>query len=356
MSIFDGDQNMNPLPWLQEKTLRALQGAVELVDLSNEPDTTPYYARKLKQQASLIVSRLAPVVALLHEAGQEAANPESWNPVLERGSFAFISWCKQFGIRDPGELATSVEAEDWDEEEREEKAEKAAHELLEGEELRVAETKLSVYGTMSQRLMQEDIPGPTRRLLLWLMFNLRYSNWADVALVSRHFLPGDIDCNVEETAKAYRDLYDRGWIVREEEIPEDNTDRLALALIVEGLNDRKHPAPYREEEFGYSGERVGGKRTWPNTYLVKVPDSLEPLLRAWRLSDMEKSGLRQAIQAAVGEECLFVEGVDIEDLEDESRVSVKVRIPRDSDEEEFQVEVQRVVEGWLRRRFVKTGE
>ena len=353
MSIFDGDENMNPLPWLQEKTLRALQGAVELVDLSNESDTIPYYARKLKQQASLIVSRLVPVVALLHEAGQEAANPESWNSVLERGSFALISWCKQFGIRDPGELATSVEAEERDETEREEKAIKAKHELLEGEELRATEIKLSVYGTMSQRLMQEGIPDSTRKLLLWLMFNLRYSKWADVALVSRHFLPGDIGCTTEETGQAYRDLYNRGWIVREDEIPEENTDRLALALIVEGFNDRKHPAPFRDEEFGYAGERVGGKRTWPNNYLVKVPKSLESLLTAWKLSDVERAGLRQTIQVTMGEDRIFVEDVEVESREDESRVSVKVRIPRDSDEEEFQDEVQRIVEGWLRRRFVK---
>jgi hypothetical protein len=355
MSIFDGDQSMmNPLPWLQEKTLQALQGAADLVDLSNEPDTTPYYARKLKQQAALVVSRLAPVVALLHGADNEAANPAFWKPILERGSFAFIDWCKRFDIRNPVELSNSVEAEEWDEDEREEKADKAAHELLEGEDLRTSEVKLSVFGTMAQRLMQAGIPRPTRHLLLWLMFNLRYSNWADVVLVSRRFLPGDIGCDAEETAQAYRDLYDRGWILREDEIPEDQTDRLALALIVEGLNDRKHPAKYREEEFGYAGARVGGERTLPNTYLLRIPKTIEKLLLAWNLSNEERAGLRQSIQTAVGEDRIFIEEVGIEKVKDDSLVSVRVRIPRDSDEKEYQKEIQRVVEGWLRRRFIKS--
>ena len=45
MSIISGE--FNPLPWLREKTLRAMQVAGSLVDVANEPDTTAWYKRKL---------------------------------------------------------------------------------------------------------------------------------------------------------------------------------------------------------------------------------------------------------------------------------------------------------------------
>ncbi len=73
MSIFNSGSGMNPLPWLQEMTLRALQAAVNLVDVANEPDATDWYARTLRQSAMAVVGRLAPVVALLYRAGFESA-------------------------------------------------------------------------------------------------------------------------------------------------------------------------------------------------------------------------------------------------------------------------------------------
>ncbi len=90
--------------WLQEKTLRALQSAVSIVDIANEPDTTAWYKRKLLSHAESIIARLAPVVALLYGAESTAADSEEWQAMLEGGSFALAAWCRKFKIADPHDL------------------------------------------------------------------------------------------------------------------------------------------------------------------------------------------------------------------------------------------------------------
>lgn len=40
MSIFDQTSGLDPTDWMREKSLAALEIAVKLVDLANEPDTT----------------------------------------------------------------------------------------------------------------------------------------------------------------------------------------------------------------------------------------------------------------------------------------------------------------------------
>jgi hypothetical protein len=86
MSIFNPDSPLNPGPWLQEKVLVVLQVATKLIDLANERDTTPWYRRKLKDLGGQLVSRLAPIVALVHAAGDEAASTDEWRPILDEGT------------------------------------------------------------------------------------------------------------------------------------------------------------------------------------------------------------------------------------------------------------------------------
>lgn len=74
MSIFDGDTVFSSIAWLQEKSLAALKESAKLIDLANEPDTTKWYQKELKRRGSALVGRLIPIIALLHQAGDEAAS------------------------------------------------------------------------------------------------------------------------------------------------------------------------------------------------------------------------------------------------------------------------------------------
>src|SRR5204862_7187431 len=47
-------------------------GGGQLVDLANEPDTTPWYSRRLRRTASALVGRLAPLTLFVHGANEQA--------------------------------------------------------------------------------------------------------------------------------------------------------------------------------------------------------------------------------------------------------------------------------------------
>jgi len=102
------------------------------------------------------------------------------------------------------------------------------------------------------------VHGAARKLLLFLMSRLRYSPHPDIAWVSKRFLPVDIGANAEDTTTGYRVLYEQEFIERVDALSAQRPEGLALRLIVEGSNDRKHTTPYREETFGYPGARIDG--------------------------------------------------------------------------------------------------
>lgn len=88
------------IPWLQEKTLSALEQSVRLVDLAHEPDTTPWYRRALIEIAEPLITTLMPVVAFVHVA-QEAAEHDDIRMVVEGGAFALSRWGKKWDISAP---------------------------------------------------------------------------------------------------------------------------------------------------------------------------------------------------------------------------------------------------------------
>jgi hypothetical protein len=353
MSLFDEDSPMNPVPWLQEKSLKALEDSARLVDLANEPDTTSWYERKLKEHSSRIIGRLAPIVALLHEAGQEAANHEAWSPIVEGGSFALAGWCKRYDIRDPVKAAFDLVAQEQDEQERDEKAETPEEETIDAEDTRSAWIRLQVYSRMAQRMLHEDVPDNARRLLLWLLHDLYLSPWADAVSVSRKFLPGDIGCTPDQTLQAYRFLCERGFVERSVELSEADSDRLVLRLIADGVNEHKHPTPYQDERFGYPGARIAGKPTWGNHVLLSVPEAYRRVLHSWRLSDDDLALLRDALQRIVGEDRVFVEEVKIAQIESDTCISARVRTPFDTspaDDDALKHDLETAAETWLRER------
>ena len=121
MSIFSV---FDPTNWLREKTLLALQASVRLVDLANEPDTTPWYRRKILGIAEHLITRLLPIVAFVFCTDEEAAQDKHSRRILKSGSFALGAWCKKWEIANPVEVAMSSIAESRSDEEIEEKSEK----------------------------------------------------------------------------------------------------------------------------------------------------------------------------------------------------------------------------------------
>jgi len=350
MTIFDG--NLNVLPWLQEKTLRALQVAVSLVDLANEPDTTAWYRRNLLSIAEGQIDRLAPVVALLYQAGSAAADREEWGAMLEGGSFALGAWCKKWQIADPHNVARGSLRHLRAVEEQDEKAQEISAREFDGDEVKAIDLKLQIYSQMSRQLLDETLTREAHRLLLWLMGSLWLSEPPDVVRISRRFLPTDISVSRSQAASAYKELYERGLLERLVDEGTENTDRLSLRLVVRGLNDSRHPPDYEDVDFGYEGARIGGKVTCGQSKFIKLPETFSAMLKQWFDDEQQLASLRDALQEKMGDEKIYIERVEVGGMEEGLLLLVSFRYPMDKELKPLEMELAEYSEEWFRERLV----
>ena len=352
MSIFSGD--VNPLPWLQEKTLCALQAAASLVDLANEPDTTAWYKRNLLRIAEMLIDRLAPVVAFLNKADSEAALRDEWGAVMEGGSFALAAWCRKWKIGDPTQIGKGSLLHLRTVEEQDEKNEEHIPDSFDGDVAKALDLKLQIYSFMSRRLVHEQISQEGQKFLLWMLSNLWLSDPPDVVHVSRRFLPTDIGIGREQAGSAYKELYDKGLIERVERADSGSgADRLSLRLVVQGVNDSRHDVQYREEEFGYAGARIAGKVTAGHEVLIGLPETLANTLGRWFNEPQALTELRDAVQAQIGEDRVYIEGAEVKYRDELPVLSFKFRYPFEADPKPLEDELAQMAQSWLTERLFR---
>jgi len=353
MSIFDNTSGFNPAPWLQEKTLISLQTAVQLIDLANEPDTTPWYRRKLLEIGERLIGRLVPIVALVHDAGEEAVSSDVWRPILRGGSFALGRWCKTFGVADPNEVAFAAIKEPVSDEEANEKAEEIVQEPFEGDEIACNMRKLEIYGAMMNRLLYDKLTRNAQRLLLWLLKNLWLSEFPDVVYVSRKFLPTDVNLSIDETKNAYRELHERELIERIESLAKEKSDGLPLRLVVQGVNDSRHPTPFREEQFGFPGARIAGKLTIGNIVTISLTGTLLRAGKQWFSEKRNIQELREYLQQQLGKDRVYINSAEIKIKDDKPIVFINLRHAMDDNDTDLHKTIRSTVEEWLRDQLVK---
>ncbi len=102
-------------------------------------------------------------MALLHGA-ESGQNADEWQSITERGSFALAAWCKKHGIEDAPARMFDLLATERDEEELESKALRPEPEPLAMDEVKLLDLRCSIYGSLSRRLLHEDLPDPARKL------------------------------------------------------------------------------------------------------------------------------------------------------------------------------------------------
>lgn len=351
MSIFDKRAGFDPEPWLREKTLACLRDVAELVDLANEPDTTPWYARRLRRAASSLVGRLAPLTLFAHRADQNAVAGSEWNAISEHGSLALAAWCERWGI--PGGRFLSLRDLDDDKDDQDGKDVTPEDRPQVDDNLtRTLDRQLELVGLLARRMLNEDLPDPSRRLLLLLMDHLRYSQHTEIVVVSKRFLPADIGASPEDTAAGYRVLYEREFIERVPTMTEGSPESLALRLVVEGFSDRKHTTPFQEETFGFPGAVIDGKRTIGNIVTLPLSAFAHHSLRTWPdFAEGEQASLRAWLQEAIGARRAFIENAKLARGEKETRVEVRLRVPMEESDDDVRGVLVPAAESWLRRQL-----
>jgi hypothetical protein len=349
MSIFDGD-DINPVPYLSEKTLSALQYAAALIDLANEPDTTTWYKRNLMEIAEGIVVHLVPAVAVLNWSGQESA--EQSRAILNGGTFALARWCKKHNIGNPTQIGKKSLAALRLASDSEEKAAEIAPAPFDGDTASSQNLKLQVYNSMCLHLLHHELPVPAQRMLLWMLSGLWLSHPPDVIHISRRFLPTDIGISREETNEAYRLLHTRGIIERVDD-PDTQAggDRINLRLVVQGLNESRHPPEFKEENFGYPGARIAGKTTSGQTIFVHLSETMSTRFCRWFKEEKDLPELRDMLQAAMGEDKVYIESARIEFYSEKPRIVVKFRYPMDSDLEFLEAELSAHADTWMKENI-----
>lgn len=345
---------MNPLPWLREKSLRALEEAARLVDLAGEKDTSPWYAKELKHRADSLIGRLAPMVALFHDA-PDAVPTDEWRGIAERGTFALAAWCRKHDIQDPAIRSFDLLAKARDDGEMAAKAERTEHEAEDLDDLRVLDLRCSIYGSLTRRLLHDDLPEPGRRMLLWALSHLYLGHGPDVVALSRRFLPTDIGVTPDEAAAAYRCLIERGLIERVEEPARGagGSDHILLRLVADGINGSKEPLPPEEITFGFPGARVGGKPTFGNQLRVELPAPYMKTLSRWRFGEDDLQALGVALQEHLGHDRAFVERVTIDEGSDLALV-VHLRYGWDQDDAAMAEALRAATLTWVRARVAPT--
>lgn len=342
MSIFDRSAPFNPLPWIREKTLAATADAARLVDLANEPDTTAWYSRALREHASRLLGRLVPLTVLVHDAPGEAAEGDAWQPIVERGSLALARWMKDSGIEDWPAQVGLTEPRDGD---QDDKSEVIEPEIISAEDQRAVLHKLEIYASLCRRMLREELEPGAQRLLLWLLGDLYLSPLADVVAVSRRFLPGDLGLQHDETLAAYRSLYEKGFIERVDHLPNLRPEALALRLLVPGWNESKHAAPYRPEVFGFEGDFVAGQRTIPGQLSLGLEDHRRRILERWGAKEL-LAGLRDTANPKLHDHAMMITDLKLSTA-GEPRLRASIRHPLASPWAEVEERVtQALEEGW----------
>lgn len=330
--------------YLLEKTLLALQNAVQLIDLINDPLTSRWYKVKLRTIAESMIQRLVPIVVFAADVDQQALEQAEIQKLLDGGSFALKRWCREWKIKDPaGTAFGSIRHLEVVDAESDEGLDRSvdlsdSHETEE-EQLNL---KVVIYAAMVRWLLNDDFSESQRKLLLWLLRGLQNSERADTVSVSKRFLPTDLGLSAEDVAMAYRSLQEKNIIEVVSNSGETSTDRLVVKLIVDGINESREDRPFEEVVFGGPGVRINGEPTVGETVSVKLPPTLKSRQR-WSTFGHDNVALKSKLQEYFGEEKLFIETVNFVEHSGEILVDVSFRYPLSTDRKVLIQEIKRSV-------------
>ena len=190
----------------------------------------------------------------------------------------------------------------------------------------------------------------TALICLKSFFHLYTSEYHDIVVLNKTFLPTDIGCTSEETGEGYRLLYQKGLIEKIEGL-KITDEAIGLRLVVDGLNDSKHPTPFQEETFGRKGLRIGGKPTTGNIIILSY-DKLSNKYLQWLVRSQDK--LRQLtdfLEKSIGEDNCFIEDIRVSVNSDESKdttvLEIQIRYPLDVDDRIIEEQLKIYAKKWI---------
>ena len=214
---------------------------------------------------------------------------------------------------------------------------------------------------MSFQMLNDELSEASKRILSWLLFHLSLSSFPDIVVISKKFLPTDIRCTPEKTKEGYRLLYEKGLI---EKVDRKNVREydIALKLVVEGMNDSKHPRQYDENEvFGHPGIRIGGEFSTGNIFIIKFDGKLNKAL-SWLHGDSKKlDELKLFLQNGIEKNKVYIENIEVQ-IQDQDKehfkerdkakipyLTVRVYYPIEANDSSIESEIKILAEKWVKQ-------
>ena len=220
--------------WVREKVGLVLEELARIADIAKDPQTPAWYKRNLRRSPQPAIANAFKVLLWSHGRTEEWTTELHLHPT-EHGTLGLAATLNSLGIKH--RLSVGEPSIDPDDEEDREPVSHDAPSTPSMDPWAETARQWAVRVTF-QRLGDERIPTNERRLLSWIAYHLAMSDHADVAFLTRRFLASDIRLTEAEGQAALDGLIDRGF-VREERGSSDER-RIALRLIVEGVNDPRH--------------------------------------------------------------------------------------------------------------------
>jgi DNA-binding MarR family transcriptional regulator len=220
--------------WVREKVGLVLEELARIADIAKDPETPAWYKRNLRKSLHPAIANALKVLLWSNDRTDEWTVELSQRPT-EHGTLGLAATLSGLGIRH--QLRVGEPTVDPDDEDDREPVSPDQPPAPSGDPWADAARQWAVRVTF-QRLGDKEIPTNERRLLSWIAYHLAMSDHADVAFLARRFLASDLRLTEAEGQAALQGLIERGYVREERGLGDER--RIALRLVVEGMNDPRH--------------------------------------------------------------------------------------------------------------------
>lgn len=224
--------------WVQEKLGNVLEALGGIADIAKDPETPAWYKRNLRQHLHRAFGDGLKVLLWSHDRTEDW-NLEAIRQPTEHGTLGLAALLNEMKV--PHHLSTGVPSFDpEDDDDREppnppEAPQKSADPWADPIRQAVMRHVTSRLADRGRGLAESEA-----RLLGWIAYHVTTSEYADIGLLTPEFLGSDVGLSKEDGAAALQGLIDKKIVEKVPELEGIELRRLALRIVVEGLNDRQH--------------------------------------------------------------------------------------------------------------------
>jgi hypothetical protein len=223
--------------WVHEKLGSVLASLARIADIAKDPETPDWYRRNLRSH--LHPGFYSGLKVLLWSYNRlNDWTPEAAKQPTDHGILGLAALFTELKLPINIDIGTPATDPD-DEEDREPSSLDGAPDKL--ADPWASKLRHAVMYWATYHLASPELPAAEARLLAWIAHGVAGSEYADTALMTRKFLASDVGLSDVDGAAALQSLIEKGIVYEVRQLGDDT--RIALRIIVTGLNDPRHEPP-----------------------------------------------------------------------------------------------------------------